>query len=219
MGSGRRERVTDRLGVLGERNFRLFFAGYTTSLVGAAMVPVALTFAVLNQGGGATDVSYVLAAETVPLVALLLIAVRLRPRRPLVTATIGGATFALPVALIALPADTLLVAGAAGIAGIGLSIFGTLWETTLQREVRGEALSRVSSYDWFGSTAFVPIGYLLAGPLASILGVRTTLLLAAFWAAASCAAVLTSRSVRSLTARPADPPGAADPAMASSTAP
>jgi len=52
----------------------------------------------------------------------------------------------------------------------------------------------------------MPIGYLLAGPLASTIGVRTTLLLAASWAAASCAAVLTSRSVRGLTARPADPP-------------
>ena len=28
-------------GVLGERNFRLFFTGYLTSLMGGAMVPVA----------------------------------------------------------------------------------------------------------------------------------------------------------------------------------
>jgi hypothetical protein len=55
--------------------------------------------------------------------------------RPLVVATIGAAVFAVPVALIALPAATFLVAGAGGLAGIGLSIFSTLWETTLQREV------------------------------------------------------------------------------------
>ena len=44
------------------------------SLGGAteATAPVALTFAVLNEGHGATDVGYVLAAETVPLVGLLL---------------------------------------------------------------------------------------------------------------------------------------------------
>src|ERR1700753_4508061 len=69
--SGRR--VAGRLGVLGERNFRLFFTGYITSLVGSAMVPVALTFAVLNQGDGTDAVGYVLGAETVPLVALLLL--------------------------------------------------------------------------------------------------------------------------------------------------
>jgi hypothetical protein len=51
MGSGQRGGLNTRLGVLGERNFRLFFAGYATSLIGAAMVPVALTFAVLDQGG------------------------------------------------------------------------------------------------------------------------------------------------------------------------
>lgn len=59
-------------GVLAEREFRLFFTGYTTSLVGAAMVPVALVFAVLEQGRSTADVGYVLAAETVPLVTLLL---------------------------------------------------------------------------------------------------------------------------------------------------
>ncbi len=63
----------DRLGVFGERDFRLFFTGYTTSLVGAAMVPVALTFAVLQEGRSTADVGYVLAAETVPLVLLLLV--------------------------------------------------------------------------------------------------------------------------------------------------
>ena len=61
------------LGVLAERNFRLFITGYATSLVGAAMVPVALTFAVLQEGRSAADVGYVLAAEAVPLVCLVLI--------------------------------------------------------------------------------------------------------------------------------------------------
>ena len=51
----------------------LFFSGYATSLVGAAMVPVALTFAVLQEHRPASDVGYVLAAETVPLVVLLLV--------------------------------------------------------------------------------------------------------------------------------------------------
>jgi MFS family permease len=155
-----------------------------------------------DRPGGAAAWGGILAVFGVGSIVGALGATRLHPRRPLVVATIGAATFALPVALIALPAAALLVAGAAFIAGIGLSIFGTLWETTLQREVPGVALSRVSSYDWLGSVAFVPVGYIIAGPLASLLGVRTTLLLAAAWAAASCAAVLTTRSVRGL-AQPA----------------
>ncbi|MGH3401088.1 MAG: MFS transporter [Streptosporangiaceae bacterium] len=64
--------LPDRRGVLGERDFRLFFTGYVVSLVGAAMVPVALTFGVLERGGSAGEVGEVLAAETVPLLVLLL---------------------------------------------------------------------------------------------------------------------------------------------------
>jgi predicted MFS family arabinose efflux permease len=65
--------VSVRLGVLAERNFRLFIIGYATSLVGSAMVPVALTFAVLQEGHSASDVGFVLAAEAIPLVCLVLI--------------------------------------------------------------------------------------------------------------------------------------------------
>jgi MFS family permease len=65
--------VSVRLGVLAERNFRLFIIGFGTSLVGSAMVPVALTFAVLQEGHSASDVGFVLAAEAIPLVCLVLI--------------------------------------------------------------------------------------------------------------------------------------------------
>jgi len=57
---------------LRERNFRLFFIGQTASQIGSGMAPVAIVFAVLAHGT-ASDVGYVLAAETVPLVILLLV--------------------------------------------------------------------------------------------------------------------------------------------------
>ena len=64
--------VRERLGPLGERGFRLFITGYATSVFGSTMTPVAVTFATLDAGGGAADVGYVLAAETIPLVLFLL---------------------------------------------------------------------------------------------------------------------------------------------------
>jgi Transmembrane secretion effector len=130
-----------------------------------------------------------------------LIAARIRCSRPLIVATLGAAVYALPVALIAIPASTVAIALAAGAAGIGLSIFDALWETTIQREIPSQTLSRVSAYDWFGSIAFVPLGFLLAGPLSTLLGIRATLFLGAGWAAASCALVLSNRSVRRLAGR------------------
>ena len=60
------------IGALKERNFCLFFIGQTASQVGTGMAPVAIVFAVLAHGT-ATDVGYVLAAETTPLVILLLV--------------------------------------------------------------------------------------------------------------------------------------------------
>jgi hypothetical protein len=48
---------------LREPNFRRFFIGQTTSLVGSAMSPLATTFAVLAHGTS-SDLGYVLAAGT-----------------------------------------------------------------------------------------------------------------------------------------------------------
>ena len=58
---------------LREREFRLLFAGRTVSLVGSAIAPVALAFAVLDLTGSKTDLGLVLAAAQVPLVLFLLV--------------------------------------------------------------------------------------------------------------------------------------------------
>jgi MFS family permease len=64
--------VRRRLGVLAERNFRLFYVGYTSSLLGTSMSAVAVAFAVLESGGTATDLGIVFAANIVPMIAFLL---------------------------------------------------------------------------------------------------------------------------------------------------
>lgn len=65
-------RAAGRLAVLGEREFRVFYAGNTISLVGSAMSPVALTFAVLRSGGSTTGLGIVFAASVVPQVLFML---------------------------------------------------------------------------------------------------------------------------------------------------
>jgi Major Facilitator Superfamily len=57
---------------LTERNFRVFFTGYTTSLLGSAMSAVALTFAVLDNGGSAADLGFVFAGSVVPQVLVMI---------------------------------------------------------------------------------------------------------------------------------------------------
>lgn len=159
-----------------------------------------------DQLGGASAWGAILAVFGAGSILGGLAATRLRSRRPLVLATLGAALFAVPVTLIAIPTKTAIIAIGAGLAGAGLAVFGALWETALQQNVPGEVLSRVSAYDWFGSVAFVPLGYILAGPAAAYLGVHTTLFLAAGWAAVSCAAVLALPSVRNLRPSPLTTP-------------
>ncbi|MFF4921101.1 MFS transporter [Kitasatospora sp. NPDC001261] len=75
----RRRRLGDRLAVFGEREFTWFFLGYTTSLIGSSMAPVAVAFAVLDgggggsgNGGGGTALGWVMAARILPVVLVLL---------------------------------------------------------------------------------------------------------------------------------------------------
>lgn len=53
-------------------DFRLFFAARTASLLGDAMLPVAITAAVLRAGYGASGVGYSLAALVAPFAALII---------------------------------------------------------------------------------------------------------------------------------------------------
>lgn len=66
-------RGSEVLGALREREFRLLWLGQATSVLGDALVPVALSFAVLDLTGSASDLGFVLAAHILPLVALVLV--------------------------------------------------------------------------------------------------------------------------------------------------
>jgi predicted MFS family arabinose efflux permease len=148
--------------------------------------------------GGAAAWGLILAAQGGGSILGGLAVLRTRPRRPLVMATLGTFTFAGPVALLALHAPAATIAAAAAVSGVGVAVFGTLWDTALQQHVPAAVLSRVSAYDWLGSAALIPLGYVLAGPLASALGISATMWLAAGWTIAGSAAVLAVPSVRRL---------------------
>jgi predicted MFS family arabinose efflux permease len=60
-------------GALAERQFRRYFVGQTTSYLGDGLLPVAISFAVLDLTGSASDLGLVLAARMVPVVLFLLV--------------------------------------------------------------------------------------------------------------------------------------------------
>ena len=69
-----REWLRRRAGVLEVRDFRRFYIGYVTSLLGSSMSTVAIAWAVLESGASATGLGYVFAAAVVPQVLLMAIA-------------------------------------------------------------------------------------------------------------------------------------------------
>ncbi|MFE2063601.1 MFS transporter [Streptomyces sp. NPDC059467] len=156
--------------------------------------------------GGARAWSLVVAAQALGSVAGAGIAARTHVRRPILAAVLFTLPTAAPLALLGAGAPVWGVAGGAFVAGVSLDFFGVLWTTTIQREVPEEALSRVSSYDWFGSLALAPLGLALAGPAADRFGTdRMLLVCAGLIIVATCAAFV-SPSVRSLRAPSPDLP-------------
>ena len=122
---------------------------------------------------------------------------RVRPQRPLLTGfALAGFGSVPSLVLLAFAAPTAAISAAELLAGIGIGLASTLWETTLQQGVPTESLSRVSSYDTLGSIALRPIGLALVGPLMMVAGIRGTLLGAAAIVFAATAAVMAVPAIR-----------------------
>ncbi|MGW4425831.1 MFS transporter [Streptosporangium sp. NPDC004631] len=150
--------------------------------------------------GGAPAWSAVLAGEAVGMIGGVLVALRLRPRRPILVCTLLTVPTALPYLLLGLAAPLWTIVVGAVVMGVCFDIFSVLWNTTMQREVPAESLSRVSSYDALGSLMFGPIGLLVAGPVAIVVGPRPALLGCAAVVVLSALAALLSPGVRRLRA-------------------
>ncbi len=104
-----------------------------------------------------------------------LVAIRYRPARPLLAATLAPVTMVLPLVGLALAWPTWAIAAAAFASSVGLAIHLTLWFTVFQQHVPEHAQSRVSSYDALGSFVLVPVGVALAGLVAATIGIDTSL--------------------------------------------
>ncbi len=150
--------------------------------------------------GGAPAWGTVLAALGAGGLAGGLLAMRVDPRRPLVLAALASAVLAVPLGLLALGVPVAVLVLGALLAGTGLMLANVVWESTLQRHVPADALSRVSAYDWFGSLAFYPLGLALWGPVSVAIGVDAALWVAAVLFVVTTLAVLAVPDVRRLRA-------------------
>jgi len=137
---------------------------------------------------------------------------RLRLRRPLLTVCWIFLPTAVQSLLLAFHAPFYVLAPAAAFAGFGFSCGSVVWDTALQKTIAPEKLARVAAYGWMSAMVFLPAGYALAGPTASVVGMRAYLVFGAVWLVASTVAVARLDSVREFTYETVEPAPAAAPA-------
>ncbi|MFD7320254.1 MFS transporter [Streptomyces sp. NPDC059875] len=163
-----------------------------------------------DQLGGARPWGIALAFFGVGMLAGALLMMRWKPRRMLLVGTLGVFPIALPSAALAVPLDVVGLSAAMFVSGVAIEVFGVAWMTTLHQEIPEDKLSRVSAYDWFGSTAMLPLSTALAGPAESLFGRSEALWGSAALIVVVTALVLLVPDVRNLKRRTKEVRGSAD---------
>ena len=145
---------------------------------------------------GARSWAFVVTGEGVGALLGGLAGLRWRPRQPMVTTGLLLMVTAAQNLILAFHPTTLLLSLTATGAGFAFALGSVVWDTTLQRKVVPEKLARVASYGWMGAMVFLPAGYALAGPIATVIGLETYLMIAAVWIVASTLFVIRLPAVR-----------------------
>ncbi|MFI6176307.1 MULTISPECIES: MFS transporter [unclassified Nonomuraea] len=147
------------------------------------------------------DYGWVMAALGLGTVLGGLVAIRLRPRRPLAAgavALIGYVPVPLSVALgLPLP---LLMAGHL-IGGCAMAFWSVMWSTTVQTQVAPDVMNRVNAYQVAGSVAGMAVGQALAGPVTALVEPRDFMLVSAVVTVGVVTALLVIGPVRRLGRR------------------
>jgi len=163
--------------------------------------------------GGAGAWGAILAVQSAGAVVGGMLGLHLRPSRPLLASQLLCLPTALFLGLLGVAPGVWLLAAAGFFGMLGLTCADIFWVTTFQQRVPEHLLSRLSSFDWFGSTVFNPLGYALVGPLAGVIGIPATLFGAA---AVNAVVVLVIASTSTIRGTRAEIPLAEpDPAQAS----
>lgn len=157
-----------------------------------------------NVLGGPKPWSWIMGSLAAGMMCGVLVSLRVRPKRPLVVGLVAQVALGAWLLVMALTHSLISICLAAFFAGVAMDFFMVLWQTAMQSNIPRESLSRVTSYDAFGSLALAPLGLVVAGPLAGRLGSAHTLLLFSVMFFVSLFAMLSVRGVWRLKSTDAD---------------
>jgi MFS family permease len=209
-----RAAIGRRVAVLAHRDFRRFYIGQVTSLLGTWMSGVAVTFAVLGSGISADGLGVVMAAGIAPQVAFVLgggvLADRIG-RRPVMLgadALCCAAQAALAVALFAGKPPIWLFAVLAALVGTGQAFFGPALSGLMTEIAPRAELGDANALYGLAQSATRIIGPTLAGLVVALAGPAVVIAVDAASYAVSVAALALLRPPQ----RAAAPPPALAPA-------
>ncbi|MEJ7891077.1 MAG: MFS transporter [Solirubrobacteraceae bacterium] len=178
-------------------------------LVGLAVYHVAVLPSIFALGPVLADAEYdgaaswaiITAAFGIGAVAGQLLLLRWRPRRAIRASALCLLIASMQAAILGSGLPVPAIAVLEGVAGIFVTAYFTLWETSIQEHVPAKAVSRVASYDLFVSVGLLPFGTAIFAPLSEVLGLQETLVLMSAIGVTAAVCVLSVPSVRTL-ARP-----------------
>jgi MFS family permease len=147
---------------------------------------------------GARGWGYVLSAESVGMLLMTLVMMRVRLRRPLRAGVLGMLVFVVPLMVLGLDGQVGPLVLASFLAGAGVQVFAIGWSVAMQENIDERVLSRAYSYDALGSFVAIPIGQVAFGPLGDAFGYRDVLVVGGLVYLATVLLMLSSRSVRTL---------------------
>jgi MFS family permease len=153
--------------------------------------------------GGSTGWGLIIGAEGLGAAGGALIAMKVNWRYPL-RASVGASLVAsLTFFALGLGASLVVVLVASVVTGVAFGMMGVIWETYLQLAFPSEVLSRISAYDLLGSVGLFPVGQILAGVVAGVVGAASVLVFSGCSMLVVSSLLLASRSIwnaRSLSA-------------------
>jgi MFS family permease len=160
--------------------------------------------------GGPAAWGAITAADSVGLIAGGLVSLRFTPRRPMRFVVLIGAAIAIAPFALAMLWPLPLVCLASFALGVAVEIMMVQWTVAMARNIPPEKLARVSSYDALGTVMAMPLGAVVAGPIAASIGVARTQAGAAVLIVAASLLALIPRDIRKLRASQLTGPLAAD---------
>ena len=131
-----------------------------------------------------------------------LIALRIKPSRPLILANLAGIPSALQLIALAVPLPTVAIMAVCVFGWAGLTLLNEVWFATVPQLIPADVLARATSFDWLLSIIAMPIGFAVSGPVADHIGIQPTLVAAAAIMVVPLLLIVLVPGVRSVTRTP-----------------